>query len=101
MQVLKSFLSWEGRRPSGSGAQRTCLKFGSLRSPFPFGEGAEHEPSLMRLMGVFWLGLLGFSGAVLAQDRRIGFQDRSGTTHPGVSLASSRGGFFWLLGFKK
>ena len=92
MQVLKSFLSWEGRRPSGGGAQRTCLKFGSLRSPFLFGEGAEHEAGLMRLMGDFWLGLLGFRGAVLAQDRCIGFQDRSGNTHPGVSLAFSREG---------
>ena len=32
----------------------------------------------MRLMGDFWLGLLGFRGAVLAQDRCIGFQDRLG-----------------------
>ena len=54
----------------------------------------------MRLMGVFWLGLLGFSGAVLAQDRRIGFQDRSGTTHLGASLAISRGRCC-LLGIKK
>jgi hypothetical protein len=53
----------------------------------------------MRLMGDIWLGLLGFRGAVLAQDRCIGFQDRSGNTHPGASLALSREGCC-LLGKK-
>ena len=58
MQVLKSFLSWEGRASKWV-AQRTYLKFDSLRFRFPFGEGAEHEASLMRLMGDYWHGLLG------------------------------------------
>ncbi len=54
----KSFLSWEGRASKWV-AQRTYLKFGSWRFPFPFGEGAEHEACLMRLMGDYWHGLLG------------------------------------------
>ena len=64
MQVLKSFLSWEGRASKWV-AQRTYLKFGSLRFPFPFGEGAEHEADrrgrAMRpsMMGDYWHGLLG------------------------------------------
>ena len=47
--------------------------------------------SLMRLMGDVWHGFLVFRGAIMAQDRRISFQDRSGTTHLGASQAISRG----------
>ena len=50
----------------------------------------------MRLMGDFWLGLIGFRGEVLAQDRCIGFHDRSGNTQPGASLALSRQGYCQL-----
>ena len=58
MQVLKSFPSWEGRA-SKWGGTADVLQVWQLEVPLSFCEGAEHEASLMRLMGDYWHGLLG------------------------------------------